>query len=380
MNADLESMLIADMAGGKQVELERALLIVSGADTEEQIAGYKQKLDSIEENFREYTSRLVAPWSIGKSAPLTAKELHRFLWITKPNRYNHDFQLTDVIDSQLDENPSKSVGNCVGLTSLYTVLGQRLGLDLSVLSFPKHVLSILNDKGRKYPIENTRSKGFFSSIENYISFREFNGGCISPARELPSEFLVAVLLNSRGITKKNRRDYAGAISDYDKAIELNPDYTRSYCNRGFAYGFLDKYTESLSDLDKAIKLDPGYVEAYTLRGITKDDMGDHAGAIADFSKSIELQPDYIVAYHHRGYVRHQTGDYTGAMADFNTAIEIDPTYVVEYQGRGELYCTLKNYKAAIADFKMMLEIDPANKDAGGLIHDAELKLNGGKKK
>jgi hypothetical protein len=57
---DLESTLIADMAGGKQVELERALLIVSGADTEEQIAGYKRKLDSIMAGFPECKKMLTA--------------------------------------------------------------------------------------------------------------------------------------------------------------------------------------------------------------------------------------------------------------------------------------------------------------------------------
>ena len=32
--------------------------------------------------------------------------------------------------------------------------------------------------------------------------------------------------------KHNRGDYRGAIADYDKAIELDPNYALAYTNRG----------------------------------------------------------------------------------------------------------------------------------------------------
>ena len=35
-----------------------------------------------------------------------------------------------------------------------------------------------------------------------------------------------------GEQKYNKKDYQGAIADYDKAIELNPKYARAYYNRG----------------------------------------------------------------------------------------------------------------------------------------------------
>ena len=35
-----------------------------------------------------------------------------------------------------------------------------------------------------------------------------------------------------GKQKYNKKDYQGAIADYDKAIELNPKDARAYNNRG----------------------------------------------------------------------------------------------------------------------------------------------------
>ena len=50
----LEDRLIEDLEKGEEVELERALLIISGFETEEQIKGYKQKLDWLQEGFQRY--------------------------------------------------------------------------------------------------------------------------------------------------------------------------------------------------------------------------------------------------------------------------------------------------------------------------------------
>ena len=38
----------------------------------------------------------------------------------------------------------------------------------------------------------------------------------------------------RGASKNNLKDYYGAIADYTKAIELNPDYANAFYCRGIA--------------------------------------------------------------------------------------------------------------------------------------------------
>ena len=39
----------------------------------------------------------------------------------------------------------------------------------------------------------------------------------------------------------NLNDYEGAISDYDKAIEINSEYAIAYFNRGFIRYHLDEF-------------------------------------------------------------------------------------------------------------------------------------------
>ena len=61
-------------------------------------------------------------------------------------------------------------------------------------------------------------------------------------------------------------NYDEALKDYDKAIELDPNYTFAYNNRGLAFYKLDKFEEALKDYDKAIELDPSYTFVYNNRG------------------------------------------------------------------------------------------------------------------
>jgi tetratricopeptide (TPR) repeat protein len=289
MTPDLESMLIVDMACGNPVELERALLIVSGADTEKQIAEYKRKLDSMQESFSKYISELQKPKR--QIATHTAKALHRFLWDSRPERYNDDYLLTDVIDSQLDYDPEKAVGDCLGLTSLYTVLGQRCGLNLFVLDLPEHVGSILIDNGMKRIIECTERDKFCFSMKGYAQEYELAADQLC---EAPPKSLVAFVLFSRGYDKGHLKDYLGAIADYDTVIWLMPDFADAYQNRAEMEVKIGEYADALADFDKALELYPqGDAEAYKCRGELKQEMGDYAGAVADFKAALKIDPDYL---------------------------------------------------------------------------------------
>jgi len=82
-----------------------------------------------------------------------------------------------------------------------------------------------------------------------------------------------------------------AISDFTKAIELDPDNARYYSSRGASYERLEEYDEAISDATKAIELDSEDADSYSTRGSSYDKLGAHEKAISDYTKALELDPE-----------------------------------------------------------------------------------------
>ena len=51
-----------------------------------------------------------------------------------------------------------------------------------------------------------------------------------------------------------------------------------YANRGLAYQKLKKHTEAIADFDKSIELNPNYFKPYLRRGDSRNDQGDFEAA------------------------------------------------------------------------------------------------------
>ena len=163
-----------------------------------------------------------------------------------------------------------------------------------------------------------------------------------------------------GIKARKKENYKEAISEFNKALDLNSNYKDALFQRAYTKEKLDKNNEAILDLDKAIELDPEYKIAYYNRGILKKKIKDYKGAISDYNKAIELDSGYKFAYHNRGFVKIKIKDYKGAISDFNKAINIDSNFAGAYMSKGYLKDELKNYKGAISEYNKGIKLDSNN--------------------
>lgn len=89
-------------------------------------------------------------------------------------------------------------------------------------------------------------------------------------------------------TEKKILDYDLILSDYNKVLELEPDFAFAWYNRGNVHNILKDYKVAVNDYTEAIKLEPDFAEAYYNRGLTNIYLGNIEQGNKDLSKAGEL--------------------------------------------------------------------------------------------
>ena len=95
-------------------------------------------------------------------------------------------------------------------------------------------------------------------------------------------------------------------------------------SRCAAYAQASNFKKALSDCDKAIDLNANLIEAYINRGHIYDDLGNYHQAIEDYTKAINLKPNYAIAYYGRGISYANLKDVQRAIYDFEQYLKLLP--------------------------------------------------------
>ena len=113
-----------------------------------------------------------------------------------------------------------------------------------------------------------------------------------------------------------------AISAYDTALRLKPDYAAAYCNRGSIHYALGNHAAAIQDYNEAIRLQPERVEGYFNRAVTKFQLQDYADAIRDYDEVLARKADYADAYVGRAHAKFAMHQYADATRDYDEALRL----------------------------------------------------------
>lgn len=204
----------------------------------------------------------------------------------------------------------------------------------------------------------------------------------------------ALCYHNRAVYYGNERhDHEAALKDFNKAIELYPDYMMAIVNRGATYENLGKKEEAIASLEKALAINPNspnpdvIVRIANLRYL----LNDFAGAIADYNrllamdklypriyskragceamlgqadealrdaeKALDVDPKDEEAYNNRGLANRVLGKLDEAALDFTLAIHVKDDYSRPYNNRGTIYLAQGQPERAIEDFSKAIELD-----------------------
>ena len=65
---------------------------------------------------------------------------------------------------------------------------------------------------------------------------------------------------------KELHQFESALTSYERAIELKPDFAEAHSNRGLVLKELHQFEAALANYDRAMALKPDFAEAHSNRG------------------------------------------------------------------------------------------------------------------
>jgi tetratricopeptide (TPR) repeat protein len=226
--------------------------------------------------------------------------------------------------------------------------------------------------------------------------------------------------------KYEQGDYPGAIRDYDRAIQLDPNRSEVYTLRGGTRlttinrkllsasaqalktgtadlggvfdttvyrRFRNEYSLVLADFEKSAQLEPEDLGAqFALAGAADiyNKLGEFTKALERIDRAIEFAPNYDGFYAQRATVHAAMGNYAKSLADFDRAIAINPKFTDYRVQKYFAYNNLKQYPQSIAELDKAIAIDPNRsyffseraatkffrlKDDAGAISDLSTAIN-----
>ncbi len=169
-----------------------------------------------------------------------------------------------------------------------------------------------------------------------------------------SEKNQAVLLNSRGISWREKGYDNMAQVDFDEAIRLDPESATARVSRGNLWGDLGDHDKALADYNEAIRINPRLAPAYSNRGLSWLAKGDAGKALADLDEAIRLAPEMTDAYNNRGIAWRVQGNTERAIADFSRVIQLEPKFADAYDSLALILAT--SAEAKVRDGKRAVEL------------------------
>jgi tetratricopeptide (TPR) repeat protein len=178
----------------------------------------------------------------------------------------------------------------------------------------------------------------------------------------------AVAFERRGLALFDKKDYDGAIADYDQSLTLNPKQVAAFINRGNAWQAQGYNDRAIEDYNQAIRIDQKNPIAFYNLGVAYEDKGRwefdayvNEGsyeeiAIRLFDLAILLNPKYHQALNNRGDAYMILRQYARAIDDFNQAVQIDSHEALYFKNRANALRFVGQYDRAIADYRKALTL------------------------
>jgi superkiller protein 3 len=182
-------------------------------------------------------------------------------------------------------------------------------------------------------------------------------GCASRSQE-PFARIRADISVQKGINKLDADKLDEALTEFQKAVELNPKLALAHSNIGTIYKRKGDFTAAAKAFAEAVKINHfNFDDSFSLAQMYHK-LARFADAVRAYLHACELDPKNYKARLNLGVCYHQAEEMENAIACYTKATEIDSQQPAAYTNLGAAYDSQGNYYQAIHAYNEALERDP----------------------
>ncbi|MBC2710267.1 MAG: tetratricopeptide repeat protein [Desulfosarcina sp.] len=157
--------------------------------------------------------------------------------------------------------------------------------------------------------------------------------------------------------------YDRALSYYQKAVTVNPQFPEALNNMAATLNILGKYGEAVDCCNKAIEIRPNYSEPFNNMGNAYKALGKLGAAIACYEKSMTMAEECAEVLCNLANALQEKGELDEAIANYEKAIKLNPSYGKAYNNFGTALRSKRKLKEAELNFRQSITLLPNDAEA-----------------
>ena len=165
-------------------------------------------------------------------------------------------------------------------------------------------------------------------------------------------------------------------AEIKKSIAQNNRYFEAFLalEEGNNFYFNHNFQSAVSEYDRAIEIQPNFAEAYNNRGNANVMLKNYQQAVQDYRNAIKYNKVDARIHNNLGSIYLILKNYNEAINEYEQALKLNPNLFDAYYNRALAYCYIENYQAALSDAERAMKLNPSDPDAKNLYTQIAKKL------